>query len=96
LAVRYDTAKIFDAEGAERNSMVLENVKVAAVWNLIKRFSAEMLYDVWKGRYDRVVDNLKLIAAGGMSPDLPLQTDKRGEVINTVRSGSHRKFEHYY
>jgi phage gp36-like protein len=96
LAVRYDAAKVFGTAGAERNALALENVKIIAIWNLIKLSSAEMLYDVWRERYDRVVDGLKLVAAGRTAPDLPLLRTERGDVLSAVRSGSHEKFNHYY
>ncbi len=35
LRPRYDTDRIFAAEGSERNALVLENTKIVTVWNLI-------------------------------------------------------------
>jgi phage gp36-like protein len=96
LAGNYDTVKIFGATGNDRNALILENVKVIAIWNLIKLSSAETLYDIWRDRYDRVIDGLKLIASGKTAPDLPLLTNDRGQVIDAIRAGSHPKFNHYW
>jgi phage gp36-like protein len=96
LAVRYDNEAIFAQEGAARNALILESVKVVAIWNLIKLSSAETLYTTWLDRYDRVIKTLQQIAAGKIAPDLPLLTDARGNVTDTLRFGANKKFNHYF
>ena len=90
----YDTEKIFSAQGAERNSLMLENTKVIAVWNLLKLSSAETLYEVWRERYDRVVDFMTKVAESKITPALPLRTDADGETAIKIRMGSKTKFNH--
>lgn len=94
LAVIYNVTEIFAQSGADRNALTLENVKVVAIWNLIKLSNAETLYDVWRDRYDRVIDYLKQAAAGKVSPGLPLLRGDDGEVLDTMRFGSNAKFTH--
>lgn len=94
LRPRYDTEKIFGAEGKERNALILGNTKVVAVWNLIRLSNAETIYEIWKERYDRVIKYLEGVAAGTRTPSLPLLTDERGEVKIKIRCGSNPKFTH--
>lgn len=94
LRTRYDTDKIFSAEGSDRNALILENTKVVAVWNLIRLSNVETIYEIWKERYDRVIDYLDGVAKGTRTPSLPLLTDDRGEVKIKIRCGSNPKFTH--
>lgn len=96
LSPRYNTATIFSATGSARNAMVLEQCKTIAVWNLIRLSNADVLYDQWKERYDRVIDFLKLVAAGSVTPDLPLITDGDGEVVVPLKIIGNPKFHHYF
>lgn len=94
LRTRYDTAKVFSAEGPERNALILENTKVVTVWNIIKLSNAETIYDMWKERYDRVISYLSKVADGSIAPDLPLLTNEKGDVVIRTRFGSNPKFHH--
>lgn len=94
LRTRYDTDRIFNAEGDARNALILENTKVIAVWNIIRLSNAETIYEIWKERYDRVIKYLEGVAAGTRTPGLPLLTDERGEVKIKIRCGSNPKFTH--
>lgn len=94
LAQRYDVAKIFSAEGKRRNAMVLENVKVIVIWRIITICNAETIYDMWKDRYDRVVDYFKNVAKGLITPALPPITDQQGNVSLQAKFGSNPKFHH--
>ena len=49
LRPRYDTDRIFAAEGSERNALVLENTKIVTVWNLIKLSNVETIYENMEG-----------------------------------------------
>ena len=91
LRPRYDTDRIFAAEGSERNALVLENTKIVTVWNLIKLSNVETIYEIWKERYDRVIKYLE-----GVAPSLPLLTDEKGEVRIKMRCGSNSKFRHSF
>lgn len=90
----YDTAAIFSATGADRNALVLENTKVIAVWNILKLSNAETLYDVWRERYDRVIQFMTKIAEGTVTPDLPARRGSDGEIATKIRMGSNTKFNH--
>ena len=94
LASRYDVAAIFAATGANRDPLVLEDTKVIAVWNLIRLSNSELIYEQWRERYDRVVDFMKQVAAGSITPALPIATDGQGNPIITSRFGSNPKFDH--
>ena len=62
---RYDTAAIFNAEGDERNALVLEHCKSMAVWYIIRLSNADILFDKAKIYYDNAVEWFKLVAGVG-------------------------------
>lgn len=94
LANRYDTELIFNMRGKERNALILENTKVVTIWQVIKLSNAETIYEIWKERYDRVIDYMEKVAEGKASPRLPLIKNEEGEVVITSRYGSNPKFNH--
>lgn len=94
LSGRYDTDKIFSAEGRQRNAMILENVKVITIWRIITICNAETIYEMWKERYDRVIAYLTKVAKGTVAPNLPTLTDSNGNTSLKMRFGSHTKFNH--
>lgn len=85
---------IFSAAGADRNALILENTKVIAVWNILKLSNAETLYDVWRERYDRVIQFMTKVAEGAVTPDLPARRGGDGEIATKIRMGSNTKFNH--
>ena len=94
LSGRYDTDRIFSAEGRERNAMILENVKVMVIWHIITICNAETIYEMWKDRYDRITAYFTKVAKGTLAPRLPLLSDSSGEASLKMRFGSHTKFNH--
>lgn len=96
LASRYDVASIFAAEGDRRDPLILEDTKVIAVWNLIRLNNSELIYEQWRERYDRVIDFMKQVAKGEITPDLPIITDSDGNAVIKSRFGSNKKFRHNY
>lgn len=96
LASRYDTLTIFSQTGANRSTLIVEHCKTIAVWNLVRLSNSELVYQQWRERYDRVVDYLKQVAAGQITPDLPIITDNDGNPIIKSRFGSNQKFQHNY
>lgn len=97
LRGRYDTETIFNATGNDRNAMIVEQVKVVAVWHIIILCNADLIYEQWKERYDRVIAYLKLVAKGDASPELPVATDAdTGEVESPIKVISNPKFSHYF
>ncbi|MBQ3688422.1 MAG: hypothetical protein II937_00980 [Bacteroidales bacterium] len=68
------------------------------MWKLLKLCSAETLYDVWRERYDRVIEWLEGVRDGKNTPDLPLKGSgsSDGESSgNIFHYGSNKKFNHY-
>ena len=96
LASRYDVASIFAATGTDRDPLILEDTKVIAVWNLIRLSNSEIIYQQWRERYDRIIDFLKQVSDGSITPDLPIATDEQGTPIIKSRFGSNPKFQHNY
>lgn len=94
LAQRYDIEKVFTTEGKGRNALVLENVKVIVIWRIITICNAETIYEMWKERYDRVIDYFKSVAKGVTTPSLPLIKDSQGNVTIQTKFGSNPKFNH--
>lgn len=96
LAQRYDTERIFNASGTERNALIVEHVKVITAWNIIRLSSAEVIYEAWRDRYDRVIVWAKAVAKGSIAPELPPLTNDQGDVELTTRFGSNPKFTHHF
>lgn len=94
LSTRYDAEAVFAAEGAERNALVLETVKVVAVWQIIKLCNSEMIYEQWRERYDRSIKFLVGVADGKITPSLPV-IKRGGQPSITSRFGSNTKFNHH-
>lgn len=94
LAQRYDVEKIFATEGRSRNALVLENVKVIVIWRIITICNAETIYEMWKERYDRVIDYFKSVAKGITTPSLPPIKDSDGNITIQAKFGSNPKFNH--
>ena len=72
---RFDTERIFRAEGAERNDLLLIFIKDIATYHLINLTSPGIHYDRREKRYDRAVEWLKAVQRGDVSPDLPKTED---------------------
>ena len=97
LRINYDTDKVFNTTGADRNALVLELCKNIAVWYIIRLCNVDMLHEHVKERYDRAIDWLKQVASGDIAPDLPVITnDTTGQAQTRFRFGSHPKFNHTY
>jgi phage gp36-like protein len=94
LSQRYDTHAIFAQAGAGRNALILENTKVITVWNIIRLSNVDAIYDMWRERYDRVIDWLKRAAAEKINPDLPPKLNADGEEDSRIKAGSNLKFTH--
>jgi phage gp36-like protein len=94
LSQRYDVTQIFSQTGTARNALILENTKVITVWNVIRLSNVDAIYDIWRERYDRVIDWLKQAAAEKINPDLPPLLNADGEENLRIRAGSNTKFTH--
>ena len=97
----YDIEEIFNAEGNNRNPLILKHTKTIAVWNVIELANVDMIYEQVKERYDRAVEWLKEFAKGDVSiaglPTKPVEMlDEDGNPIDIepFRFGSRKKFNH--
>lgn len=96
LANRYDTATIFAQTGSTRSKLIIEHVKICAVWHLLLLCNVDAIYDRYEKAYDRSIQYLKQVADGLLSPDLPyLQTDT-GTPAGTIQLKSNPKFAHSF
>ena len=78
-----------------RNAMLVEIVKVIAVWHVIMLCNADMIYDQWRERYDRAVTYLKAVSKGDVSPDLPILVNSDGVAESPIKLVGNHKFNHY-
>ncbi len=96
LANRYDVATIFAQTGTARSALIVEHVKVCAVWHLLILCNVDAIYERYEKAYDRSIQYLKQVADGLLSPDLPyLQTDT-GTPAGTIQLKSNPKFIHSF
>lgn len=87
----YDTEKIFSAEGAERNALLLIFVKDIAVWHFINLCNAGTELQLRQDRYERAVAWLRQVQKGEVTPDLPgIDTDGKPEGIYIYGSNPKR------
>ncbi|MEO2080617.1 MAG: phage protein Gp36 family protein [Leeuwenhoekiella sp.] len=71
LRNRYDTGLIFEAEGDNRNALVVMYMVDIAVYHLHANISPENVPEIRQIRYDAAIDWLKRVAKGDISPRLP-------------------------
>lgn len=96
LANRYDVATIFAQTGTDRSALIVEHVKVCAVYHLLLLSNVDAIYERYEKAYDRTIEFLKKVADGLLSPDLPyLQTDT-GTPVGTIQLKSNPKFTHSF
>ncbi len=89
LRPKYDCAKIFAAEGADRNRQVLMYACDIALYHLASSLPNRMGMDIRKERYDRAIEWLKGVQSGTVIPDLPLALDEDGQsAAPSIRYGS--------
>lgn len=100
LANKYDTAAIFaepeaePEEGAEdtRSQIIIMRMVDISLYNLFATQPDRMGMDVRQLRYDNAIDWLNKVAKGIISPDLPIITNTKTGVTQTLVSwGSMKK-----
>lgn len=96
LANRYDTATIFAQAGDSRSALVVEHVKVCAVWHLLILCNVDAIYERYEKAYDRSIAFLKQVADGLLSPDLPYLQTESGSPAGTIQLKSNKKFTHSF
>lgn len=101
LNSRYDCPAIFGARGAARDPLVLEHCKSIAAWYIIRQSNADVIYEKVLTYYNSAKEWLRLVSGTDregkpIAADLPLRTDKNGNVLSQIRMGSNRKFQHTF
>ncbi len=93
LRSRYDTDKIFTAEGEERNSVIVMYACDVTLYHLISWLPMKMGREIRKERYERAIKWLDAVQSGKISPDLPTMTGENGEedINNSFKWGSEKK-----
>lgn len=95
LANRYDTDTIFAAAGEQRSPLVVEHVKVCAVYRLLLLCNVDAIYERYEKAYLRTIDFLKQVADGLLTPDLPYKPAVNGNPTGTIQLKSQTKFHHH-
>ncbi|MBR1644311.1 MAG: DUF1320 family protein [Bacteroidales bacterium] len=96
LANRYDVATIFSQSGPDRSPLIVEHVKVCAVWHLLLLCNVDAIYERYEKAYDRSITFLKQVADGLLSPDLPYLQTSSGQPTGTIQLKSNPKFTHSF
>lgn len=96
--LKYDVRAIFEAQGNDRNPLILEITKVVSLWWLIIRGNAGVHYEVIRDRYAAAIEYLKDLATGEANditlPQLPDNNGGDDQNEKPFRMGSRRKFNH--
>lgn len=101
LNAKYDCGAIFTAQGDKRHATLLEHCKNLAVWYLIRRANADMIFEQVKAYHEAAIDWLEKVAglkgdSKPLAPDLPLRKAEDGAVKLSARMGSRTKFSHNF
>ena len=96
LANRYDVETIFSKTGSERSALVVEHVKVCAVYHLVLLCNVDAMFERYEQAYDRTITFLKQVADGLLSPDLPYLQTSTGQPTGTIQLKSNKKFIHSF
>lgn len=70
---KFDTDKLFNAIGDNRNPLLVLWVKDVAVWHYINIANPGVDYEVRRQRYERVCNLLRYTQRGEYLPDFPLK-----------------------
>lgn len=98
--LQYDVDAILNAQGADRNPLILAHTKTIAKWFIVELCNADIIYEHAKERYDRSVNWLKMLAKGEVT--LSSLPSKKSEPTTGNTStqkepfayGSRKKFNH--
>jgi phage gp36-like protein len=92
LNQRFDVAAIFEASGEDRNALLVTYMVDVALYHLHTRINPRNIPEIRMIRYSNVIDWLKMVASGKISPNLPRLQDGEGNVKTDFRFGSNTKF----
>ncbi len=97
LSGRYDCDAIFNAQGTERNSLILMMAIDIAVYHIFSIHNPQKMSQIRVDRYNRAVEWLKAVAAGKISisgaPLLPEDDLKRNSP--TLIKGNPKRDQHF-
>lgn len=101
LNAKYDCEAIFAATAEKRHATLLEHCKNLAVWYLVRRANADLIFEQVSEYHKAAIDWFEKVAglksdSKPLAPDLPLRKAEDGGVKLTARMGSHRKFSHNF
>ncbi len=85
LAGRYDVAKIFGAEGENRDSYIVMIVLDCALYHLYTATVPNKIPQIRAERYQDALDWLKSVAKGEETADLPLLEDASGNNLLGIK-----------
>lgn len=89
LRPKYDCGRIFSAEGAARNRVILMYACDIALYHLSASLPGRMGMEIRKERYDRAIEWLRQVQSGVVIPDLPETTTDSGDsAAPSIRYGS--------
>lgn len=97
---QYDVDKIFNAQGYERDALILELCKDIALYRICRLANVDIIHEHVKERYDRAIDWLGKVAGlkgvPTLTPDLPILEleDSEETTKKLFRWGSRTKFNH--
>lgn len=74
----YDITAEMQAQGSERNALLLIFIKDIAVWHFVNICNVNTRMELRQDRYERAVAWLKAVQRGEVLPDLPAIIDPNG------------------
>lgn len=87
----YDTKTIFEANGEQRNPLLLIFVKDIAVYHFINLCGAGSYYERREKRYDGAIAWLKGVQKGIVTPNLPKSVSSAGRSSSSIHIASNAK-----
>jgi phage gp36-like protein len=75
----YDITAEMQAQGSERNALLLIFIKDIAVWHFVNICNVNTRMELRQDRYERAVAWLKAVQRGEVLPDLPAIIDNNGD-----------------
>lgn len=95
LRPKYDTEAIFNAEGNERNRLIVMYTCDIALYHMSASLPQKMGTEIRKERYERAIKWLEGVQAGKIVPDLPVATDEEGNPVGfPMVYGCQKKLRH--
>lgn len=95
LRPKYDTEAIFNAEGNDRNRLIVMYTCDIALYHMAASLPQKMGTEIRKERYERAIKWLEGVQAGKIVPELPVATDDDGNPVGfPMVYGCQKKLRH--